>query len=118
MAKSRSGFDQRVKYDLEIEGQPADDFEHVGGRRLLLQRFPQLVGRPRVLDGDDRPWRPSVSPLGGRREHDPADDLRSPPDIGQSPLDVVAWHGNYAPYKYDLRRFSPVGALRADCCEP
>ena len=31
-------------------------------------------------------------------------------EIGQSPLDVVAWHGNYAPYKYDLRRFSPVGA--------
>ena len=28
-----------------------------------------------------------------------------------SPLDVVAWHGNYAPYKYDLRRFSPVGAI-------
>jgi homogentisate 1,2-dioxygenase len=32
-------------------------------------------------------------------------------EIGQSPLDVVAWHGNYAPYKYDLRRFSPVGAV-------
>ena len=30
-----------------------------------------------------------------------------------SPLDVVAWHGNYYPYKYDLRRFSPVGAI---CC--
>ncbi|MGB1209021.1 MAG: homogentisate 1,2-dioxygenase, partial [Paracoccaceae bacterium] len=25
--------------------------------------------------------------------------------IGQSPLDVVAWHGNYAPYKYDLRTY-------------
>jgi homogentisate 1,2-dioxygenase len=24
-------------------------------------------------------------------------------DVRQSPLDVVAWHGNYAPYKYDLR---------------
>ena len=23
-------------------------------------------------------------------------------EIGHSPLDVVAWHGNYAPYKYDL----------------
>jgi len=31
--------------------------------------------------------------------------------IGQSPLDVVAWHGNYAPYKYGLRHFSPVGAI-------
>ena len=30
-------------------------------------------------------------------------------EIGQSPLDVIAWHGNYYPYKYDLRHFSPVG---------
>src|SRR4029078_1767171 len=27
-------------------------------------------------------------------------------EIAHSPLDVVAWHGNYAPYKYDLRKFS------------
>ena len=39
-------------------------------------------------------------------------------DIGQSPLDVVAWHGNYAPYKYDLRHFSPVGALLFDHPDP
>ena len=26
--------------------------------------------------------------------------------IDHSPLDVVAWHGNYAPYKYDLARFN------------
>ncbi len=39
-------------------------------------------------------------------------------DIGQSPLDVVAWHGNYAPYKYDLRRYSPVGPLLYDHADP
>jgi homogentisate 1,2-dioxygenase len=39
-------------------------------------------------------------------------------EIGQSPLDVVAWHGNYAPYKYDLRRFSPVGAILFDHADP
>lgn len=39
-------------------------------------------------------------------------------DIGQSPLDVVAWHGNYAPYKYDLRHFSPVGAIMFDHPDP
>jgi homogentisate 1,2-dioxygenase len=39
-------------------------------------------------------------------------------DIGQSPLDVVAWHGNYAPYKYDLRHFSPVGAILFDHPDP
>jgi homogentisate 1,2-dioxygenase len=39
-------------------------------------------------------------------------------DLDASPLDVVAWHGNYAPYKYDLRRFSPVGPLLFDHADP
>ncbi len=39
-------------------------------------------------------------------------------EIGHSPLDVVAWHGNYAPYKYDLRRFCPVGAVLFDHPDP
>lgn len=38
--------------------------------------------------------------------------------IGHSPLDVVAWHGNYAPYKYDLASFSPVGAILFDHPDP
>ena len=31
---------------------------------------------------------------------------------------MVAWHGNYAPYKYDLRNFSPVGAILFDHPDP
>jgi len=38
--------------------------------------------------------------------------------INQSPFDVVAWHGNYAPYKYDLRRFSPIGSISFDHPDP
>ena len=38
--------------------------------------------------------------------------------IGHSPLDVVAWHGNYAPYKSELRTFSPVGAILFDHPDP
>ncbi len=38
--------------------------------------------------------------------------------IGHSPLDVVAWHGNYAPCKYDLRSYSPVGAILFDHPDP
>ncbi len=30
-----------------------------------------------------------------------------------SPFDVVAWHGNYAPYKYDLARYCPVNTVRS-----
>jgi homogentisate 1,2-dioxygenase len=38
--------------------------------------------------------------------------------LDHSPLDVVAWHGNYAPYKYDLRAFCPMGALLYDHPDP
>ena len=39
-------------------------------------------------------------------------------DIDHSPLDVVAWHGNYAPYKYDLRRFNAIGSISYDHPDP
>jgi homogentisate 1,2-dioxygenase len=39
-------------------------------------------------------------------------------ELAQSPLDVVAWHGNYAPYKFDLNRFSPIGSIRFDHPDP
>jgi homogentisate 1,2-dioxygenase len=38
--------------------------------------------------------------------------------IDHSPLDVVAWHGNYAPYKYDLRRFNTIGSTSFDHPDP
>ena len=39
-------------------------------------------------------------------------------DIGHSPLDVVAWHGNYAPYRYDLRTFNTIGSISFDHPDP
>lgn len=38
--------------------------------------------------------------------------------IGHSPLDAVGWHGNYAPYKYDLRRFNTIGSISYDHPDP
>ena len=38
--------------------------------------------------------------------------------IDHSPLDVVAWHGNYAPYRYDLRRFNTIGSISFDHPDP
>ncbi len=38
--------------------------------------------------------------------------------IGHSPLDVVAWHGNNVPYRYDLRRFNTVGSISFDHPDP
>ena len=38
--------------------------------------------------------------------------------IDHSPLDVVAWHGNNAPYKYDMRRFNVIGSISYDHPDP
>jgi homogentisate 1,2-dioxygenase len=39
-------------------------------------------------------------------------------DINHSPLDVVAWHGNYAPYKYDLANFQAMNTVSFDHADP
>jgi homogentisate 1,2-dioxygenase len=39
-------------------------------------------------------------------------------EIGHSPLDVAAWHGNYAPYKYDLTRFNTINTVSFDHPDP
>lgn len=35
-----------------------------------------------------------------------------------SPFDVVAWHGNYVPFKYDLRNFNVINTVSFDHCDP
>jgi len=39
-------------------------------------------------------------------------------DLDHSPLDVVAWHGNLAPYKYDLARFNTINTVSFDHPDP
>jgi homogentisate 1,2-dioxygenase len=34
--------------------------------------------------------------------------------LDHSPFDVVAWHGNYAPYKYDLKKYCAAGSVSYD----
>jgi homogentisate 1,2-dioxygenase len=38
--------------------------------------------------------------------------------IGHSPFDVVAWHGNLAPCRYDLRRFNTINSVSFDHPDP
>lgn len=35
-----------------------------------------------------------------------------------SPFDVVAWHGNYVPFKYDLAKFMVINSVSFDHCDP
>ncbi|MEQ1516707.1 MAG: homogentisate 1,2-dioxygenase [Usitatibacteraceae bacterium] len=39
-------------------------------------------------------------------------------EYDHSPLNVVAWHGNYAPYKYDLARFNTMNTVSYDHPDP
>ena len=39
-------------------------------------------------------------------------------ELAHSPLDVVAWHGDYVPYKYDLARFMTLGTISFDHADP
>jgi homogentisate 1,2-dioxygenase len=39
-------------------------------------------------------------------------------EFDHSPFDVVAWHGNYVPYKYDLARFNTLGSVSFDHPDP
>ena len=38
--------------------------------------------------------------------------------IGHSPFDVMAWHGNLTPFKYDLARFNVIGTVSFDHPDP
>ena len=39
-------------------------------------------------------------------------------EMKHSPLNVVAWHGNFAPYKYDLAQFMVIGTISFDHPDP
>lgn len=38
--------------------------------------------------------------------------------LGHSPFDVVAWHGTYVPFKYNLKNFMPINAVGYDHPDP
>jgi homogentisate 1,2-dioxygenase len=40
------------------------------------------------------------------------------PTLDHSPLDVVAWHGNLAPWRYDLSRFNTINTVSFDHPDP
>lgn len=60
------------------------------------------------FEDDPTPWTIAVRQGGQLFEFD------SP----HSPFDVVAWHGNYTPYKYDLAHFNSMGSVSFDHPDP
>lgn len=109
-----------VKIRVELLGGPARGYvcENYGGAFTLPERGPigaNCLANPRDF----------LTPVAAYEDRDAAGTMFVKWDGGlwaaaieHSPLDVVAWHGNYAPYKYDLRRFSPVGPILFDHADP
>jgi homogentisate 1,2-dioxygenase len=94
-----------------------------------------------VCENYGQPFRlPDLGPIGSNGLANPRDfltptaffeDVERPTQVVQkfqgrlwattfdhSPLDVVAWHGNLAPYKYDLRLFNTIGTVSFDHPDP
>jgi homogentisate 1,2-dioxygenase len=109
-----------VKFRAELLEGPAQGYvcENYGGKFTLPERGPigaNCLANPRDF----------LTPVAAYEDEDVPSQLTVKwggalwkTTLQHSPLDVVAWHGNYAPYKYDLRRFSPVGPLLFDHADP
>jgi homogentisate 1,2-dioxygenase len=109
-----------VKLRIELLGEPARGYlcENYGGAFTLPERGP--IGANCLANARD-----FLTPVAAYEDREVPSRLYVKwggtlwgSELSHSPLDVVAWHGNYAPYKYDLRRFSPVGPLRFDHADP
>ena len=109
-----------VKIRIQLRGGPARGYlcENYGGGFRLPERGPigaNCLANPRDF----------LTPVAAYEDRDAPSRLYVKwggamwaTTLDHSPLDVVAWHGNYAPYKYDLRRFSPVGPILFDHADP
>jgi len=109
-----------VKFKVELEDGPARGYlcENYGAKFTLPNRGP--IGANCLANARD-----FKTPVAAFEDKDTLCRLTVKwcgkfyfCDIDHSPLDVVAWHGNYAPYKYDLRTFAPMGALLFDHPDP
>jgi homogentisate 1,2-dioxygenase len=109
-----------VKFRVEIPSGPARGYlcENYGGAFTLPERGP--IGANCLANARD-----FLTPVAAYEEKDTPTELYVKwggslfaSELPHSPIDVVAWHGNYAPYKYDLRHFSPVGAISFDHPDP
>ncbi|KAJ3102947.1 hypothetical protein HDU97_000186 [Phlyctochytrium planicorne] len=106
-------------------------------------KLPDGLSRGYILETFDRHWElPDLGPIGANGLANPRDflypvaayedvDTGAPFTIvtkyqsdlfyltqSHSPFDVVAWHGNYAPFKYDLRLFNTINTVSFDHPDP
>jgi homogentisate 1,2-dioxygenase len=109
-----------VKFRVEIEGAAARGY--VAENYGALLRLPELgpIGSNGLAASRD-----FQTPVAAFEDRDTNTQIVQKfeghlwaTDIAHSPLDVVAWHGNYAPYKYDLARFNTINTVSFDHIDP
>jgi homogentisate 1,2-dioxygenase len=123
-----------------IDAEPQEIVVIPRGVRFRVE-LPDGTGRGYVCENYGASFRlPDLGPIGSNGLANPRDfltpvaayeDLDQPHELvakfmgrlwsarmDHSPLDVVAWHGSCAPYKYDLRRFNAIGSISHDHPDP
>jgi homogentisate 1,2-dioxygenase len=88
---------------------PVASFEDKDGDFTIVNKFiGELCAAP-LSDEGSLARAPQCGCLRVELPHTYVAGCRYEAKQGHSPFDVVAWHGNYAPYKYDLRKYAAVG---------
>jgi homogentisate 1,2-dioxygenase len=123
-----------------IDAEPQEIVVIPRGLRFRVD-LPDGAARGYVCENHGAPFKlPDLGPIGSNGLANPRDfltpvaayeDIDAPhqmvakfmghlwsAQVNHSPLDVVAWHGNCAPYKYDLRRFNAIGSISHDHPDP
>jgi homogentisate 1,2-dioxygenase len=123
-----------------IEAGPEDVALVPRGMKFRV-RLLESEARGYVAENHGLPFRlPDLGPIGANGLANPRDfevpiasyeDRDEPTEIVQkylgslwtttldhSPLDVVGWHGNYVPWRYDLNRFNAIGTVSFDHPDP
>ena len=108
-----------VKFRVEVDG---ESLGYVAENHGLPLRLPELG--PIGSNGLANP-RDFETPVAGFEDRDePTQVIQKSlgnlwaTTLDHSPLDVVAWHGNYAPCRYDLSRFNVIGTISFDHPDP
>jgi homogentisate 1,2-dioxygenase len=108
-----------VKFRVEVDG---DSRGYVAENHGLPLRLPELG--PIGANGLANP-RDFETPVAWFEDKDePTEVIQKSlgslwtTTLDHSPLDVVAWHGNYVPWRYDLSRFNAIGTISFDHPDP
>jgi homogentisate 1,2-dioxygenase len=108
-----------VKFRVEVDG---DSRGYVAENHGLPLRLPELgpIGSNGLANARD-----FETPVAWFEDEDePTEVIQKSlgslwaTTLDHSPLDVVAWHGNYAPYRYDLSRFNTINTVSFDHPDP